>query len=215
MPIYRGPDGKIIEERTKKVSPSEGQTSKTPANRDFRENSDSDKTQKVGGAPAQQARAPAADASGNTDKTRYVNLGNNSGISPDKKGTAQPANFLSDPVVGWLVVIKGPGSGNALALGYGANSIGRAETNRIRLEFGDDLISRNSHAVLTYDPRGRKFYIQPGAGAGLIYIDDQPVLVPRELEARNRILMGNTHLYFLPLCGDVFDWQELQENNAG
>lgn len=220
MPIYRGPDGKIIEERTKKVSASEGRTSeghtsKAPANLDFKEHSDSDKTQKVGSAPAKAEPAPAAAKVADQDKTRYVNLGNNSGNTPGNTNGAQPANSLSDPVVGWLVVIKGPGSGNALALGYGTNAIGRAETNRIRLEFGDDLISRNSHAVLTYDPRGRKFYIQQGAGGGLIYIDDQPVLTPRELGARTRILMGNTLLYFLPLCGDVFDWQELQEKSAG
>ncbi len=215
MPIYRGPDGKIIEERTKKVSSSEDYTSKAPANLDFKETSDTDKTKKLGSTPGQASPASVGAKAPDNDKTRYVNLGNSYGNAPSSNSGAQPANSLSDPVVGWLVIIQGPGSGNALALGYGANSIGRANTNRIKLEFGDDLISRNSHAVLTYDPRGRKFYIQQGSGAGLIYIADKPVLTSRELEARTRILIGNTILYFLPLCGDGFDWQELQEKNAG
>jgi hypothetical protein len=202
MPIYRGPDGKIIEERTRKVTSSKGMTEKVPVHAEIRETSDSDKTRKVGGSPAPaHAEAGKAAAAGGHEKTRYVDLAG--------RGGAQPAHSLSDPVVGWLVVVKGPGSGNSLTLGYGANSIGRAETNRLRLDFGDDQISRSSHAVLTYDPRGRKFYIQPGTGTGLVYIDDQPVLTPRELAARTRIQLGNTVLCFVPLCGDSFDWQEL------
>src|SRR5262245_25587165 len=107
MPIYRGPDGKIIEERTKKVSSSKGMTEKVPVHAEFKESSDADKTRKVGGVPVQQpARAEAEKAArvADHDKTRYVDL-------TDKSRT-QSASMPGDPVVGWLVVIKGPGSGN-------------------------------------------------------------------------------------------------------
>lgn len=205
MPIYRAPDGKIIEERTRKVS-AEDMTRRAGVSPDIQESADEEKTRKIGSqavphAPA-GAQAPVAKAA-DDERTRYVNLGNrDAGKVPDA---------LSDPVVGWLAVVKGPGCGNLLSLGYGANIIGRADSNRVRLDFGDDLVSRSSHAVLTYDPRGRKFYIQQGSGAGLVYIDEQPVLTPREISANTRIVLGNTTLHFQPLCGEDFDWQDIQE----
>lgn len=44
------------------------------------------------------------------------------------------------------------------------NSIGRASDERVALDFDDELISRKGHAIVTYDPKGRKFYIQHGGG---------------------------------------------------
>ncbi len=92
--------------------------------------------------------------------------------------------------------------------GYGMNSLGRGATDRIRLDFGDDQISRNGHAVVTYDPRGRKFYVQHGGGTNLTYLGDQPVLAPAELSALSHISIGHTVLRFVPLCGADFDWQD-------
>ncbi len=111
-----------------------------------------------------------------------------------------------DPPVGWLVVVDGPGRGASLTLGNGVNSIGRDANQRLPLDFGDELISRAGHATITYDPRGKKFYIQHGGGTNLTYVNDQPVLAPQELTASTHILMGNTTLRFVPLCGEEFDW---------
>ena len=120
--------------------------------------------------------------------------------------------FKEDPVVGWLVVVEGPGKGRAMQLGYGMNAIGRGATDRVKLDFGDDQISRGEHAVVTYDPRGRKFYVQHGGGTNLTYLGDDPVLTPVELPALSHIAIGNTVLRFVPLCGDGFDWQDLRES---
>ncbi len=117
-------------------------------------------------------------------------------------------DFLDDPVVGWLVIVGGPGKGRSLQLGYGQNSIGRAAGQRVRLDFGDDQISREAHAFVSYDPRGRKFYVANGAGSNLLYIGDGPVLAPTDLAANTELTLGGTTLRFVPLCGNGFDWRE-------
>ena len=78
---------------------------------------------------------------------------------------------MDDPPVGWLVVIKGPGQGNVTAVGNGSNSVGRDKGDRIRIDFGDETISRRGHSTITYDPRGKKFYLQHGAGKNLTYLE--------------------------------------------
>lgn len=120
----------------------------------------------------------------------------------------EPGSAMHDPVVGWLVIIVGPGRGNALTLGYGLNGIGRGPRARVRLDFGDLEISREQHAVITYDPKGRRFYLQHGGGTNLTYLDQQPVLVPSELKGNEIIVLGQTQLRFIPFCGANFDWQD-------
>jgi hypothetical protein len=121
-----------------------------------------------------------------------------------------PANDLPEgPVVGWLVVVEGPGRGRSVTLGYGMNPIGRDPGNRVCLSFGDQLISRQKHATITYDPRGKKFFIQHGESSNLTYLGNQPVLVPAELKGGELIRLGSeTVLKFVPLCGEDFDWEE-------
>lgn len=118
---------------------------------------------------------------------------------------------LRDPPVGLLLVLAGPGRGNALPFGYGTNALGRGEGQRVRLDFGDERISRERHAIITYDGAARKFYLQHGGGPGLTYLDAEPVLTPAELSGRERIRLGDTVLLFVPLCGPEFDWQELED----
>lgn len=120
----------------------------------------------------------------------------------------QSADAMADPVVGWLVVVDGPGKGNYLKLGNGQNSIGRGNSERIKLDFGDDQISRSNHAMLTFDPRGGEFYIQQGSGTNLAYLNDSPVLAPTKLSTGSRITLGNTSLLFVPLCGENFSWDK-------
>ncbi len=126
--------------------------------------------------------------------------------APDPAET-ETVDGMADPVVGWLVVIDGPGKGCAVRLGNGQNSIGRGEGSRARLDFGDNLISRNDHAMLTYDPRGNRFFIQQGSGVNLAYLDGQPVLAPTPLPNGSRIVLGATTLRFVALCGGEFTWR--------
>jgi len=122
-------------------------------------------------------------------------------------GEASPGSSKeAELVVGWLVVIEGPGRGQSRSIGFGVNGIGRGDSERISLNFGDSEISRDRHAVLTYDHKGRRFFIQHGGGANLTYVGDEPVLQPMELKGREVIGIGQTKLCFVPFCGAEFGW---------
>lgn len=129
----------------------------------------------------------------------------------DPEQPAAPADPMADPPVGWLVVVKGPGQGRSVTIGNGMNPIGRDHAERICVDFGDATISRHGHAVITYDPKGKQFYIQHGGGKNLTYMDDAPVLVPTELQGFSKIVMGETVLLFVPLCGERFDWEDYEQ----
>ena len=109
-------------------------------------------------------------------------------------------------MVGWLVVIEGPGRGQSRPVGFGVTGIGRGESERISLNFGDSEISRERHAILTYDHKGRRFFLQHGGGSNLTYVGDEPVLQPIELKGREVIAIGQTKLCFVPFCGEQFNW---------
>ena len=119
---------------------------------------------------------------------------------------------MDDPVVGWVVIVKGPGQGHSCHLGYGMNAIGRATTQRVSLDYGDGDMSRDKHAIITYDPRGKKFYVQHGGGQNLTYLEAGPVLMPTELKGGEEIIVGQTTLRFIPFCGEKFDWQDQGKN---
>ncbi|NUQ00445.1 MAG: FHA domain-containing protein [Armatimonadetes bacterium] len=93
-------------------------------------------------------------------------------------------------------------------VGYGNNRIGRAPTENISLDFGDEEISRENHATITFDGRHRRFYILPGQGRNLVYVNEQPVMSPQELTGGEDILLGQTKLRFVPFCGKSFDWYQ-------
>lgn len=127
---------------------------------------------------------------------------------PARTTFVRGADMQSDPVAGWLVVVKGPGRGCYQAVYPGMNAIGRDASQRISLSFGDDTISRQEHAFITYDDEQRRFYIQHGGKANLIRVGDQPVLVPTELKPNDLIRIGKTTLRFVPLCGSDFSWTD-------
>jgi len=139
-------------------------------------------------------------ASAAADRTRLT------GPAEIHPAGAKPAGSAGDPVVGWMVVVDGPGKGHWRRLGYGANDIGRSPGARVALDFGDETISRERHAVVTYDPRGLKFYVQQGEGRNLTYLDGAPVLVPQELRSGQEIVVGASRLRFIALCGADFHW---------
>ena len=192
MAMKRNKDtGETIDEPTKK--PGTGAQGSAPAPGSGESPSDAP-TLKIG--TAQRAGGV---------QTRLLRPGSG---APDAGDGSPGEDAMSDPVVGWLVVTEGPGKGRVCPLGYGSNSLGRGEGSRVRLDFGDDRISREGHATLTYDSRGRKFYLQHGGGKNLTYLGDEPVLVPAALEAMQEFSIGGTTLRFVPFCGPDFDWQD-------
>jgi hypothetical protein len=147
-------------------------------------------------APRQSVSPPAA------PKTQMV------------RGQQKPkrTDFHQDPVVGWLVVIGGPGLGAFRPIYEGNNTVGRAPGQRIPIDFGDDAISAEEQAFLRYDAADRQFLLVPNlAKTNVISVNDAKPTAAVQLSAMDVITMGRTQLVFVPFCGNDFDWSELTE----
>ncbi len=120
--------------------------------------------------------------------------------------------FHQDPVVGWLVIVGGPGLGSYRPIFEGNNTIGRAGSQRIALDFGDDSISSEEQAYIRYDSVDRAFLFVPNlAKTNVVQINDKKPTAAVSLTAMDVITMGRTQLVFVPFCGQDFDWSELAE----
>jgi hypothetical protein len=119
-----------------------------------------------------------------------------------------------DPVVGWLIVINGPGKGQHCGLHYGQNSIGRDATQRVRLDFGDARISRDAHAFIIYDEKRRAFFLRDNGKSNVVRLGGEIVMAPTELHDRDVIVIGDTTLLFVALCDSRFDWLASNEQHG-
>lgn len=160
------------------------------------------KTVVVSRTPMPPQRRPAPEYK-QDEKTRLV--GSQSAARGPGGSNSSQDDGMADPVVGWLVIVEGKGKGSFRKIGLGANPLGRDKGQRIVLDTGDDQISR-AHAVVTYDPRSRRYFVSPGEGANLSYVGGEPVLAPRELKAGEGLTVGSTVLRFVPFCGPDFNW---------
>jgi hypothetical protein len=161
-------------------------------------------TRLLPGRPSPGARRPFSPnerAAADEPQTRLA--GGRPGSRP-AEDTESDGEF--DPVVGWLVVLDGPGRGHAVSIGYGMNALGRDDDQRLKFDFGDDKISRARHALITFDPRSCRFFIQHGGGRNLTYLGSEPLLNVAELSGGEDIQVGDTKLRFVAFCGKEFRW---------
>ena len=110
-----------------------------------------------------------------------------------------------DPVVGWLVCIEGPDRGRDFRIHTERNFIGRAPTMDIAIT-GDAAISRENHAVVSYNPKRHGFRVAPGDSRGMVYLNDEEVMGAMDLQPYDRIELGATKLLFVPFCCERFVW---------
>lgn len=115
-------------------------------------------------------------------------------------------NMDMDPTVGWLVCIHGRDRGKDYRIRSEKNFIGRSEDMDICIQ-GDKSISRRNHCVISYNPKQRNFMIIPGDGTGIVYVQNEAVYSPRNLESFDSIEIGESKFVFVPLCGENFDWK--------
>jgi hypothetical protein len=111
-----------------------------------------------------------------------------------------------DPVVGWLISLEGSEKGRDYRIHTDNNYIGRGENMDICIR-GDDTISRENHATISYDSRDKIFYFTPGDGRSIVRLNDKGVFATAEINAYDILEIGKTKLIFLPLCGDRFEWE--------
>ena len=120
-------------------------------------------------------------------------------------------NFSNDiePVVGWLVCIKGEYKGESFGLKSGRNNIGRALTMDVALA-QEKTVSRERHASITFDPQQKQFFVQSGESRGLTYINKELLMTFKELKKGDVITLGSCELLFYPLCGEDFSWDDYE-----
>ena len=143
-------------------------------------------------------------------KTRLLGFGapNNQSIDAIAKSATKEAATHTSFLVGWLVVTEGPGKGAAFTLYDGLTQIGRGEGQSVRLNFGDNSISRENHAAIAYDAEQHSFFLGQGGKANLVRLNGRPVLATEQLKTQSEIRIGETKLHFIALCGKEFSWVE-------
>lgn len=110
-----------------------------------------------------------------------------------------------DPVRGWLVCVNGKKKGKDFRIHSEKNFIGRSKSNDVCIDF-DDTVSRECSVIVTYDARTNKFWLQSGDGKSNIYLNDNILLVPVELNSNDVITVGQTELMFMSFCNSKFKW---------
>lgn len=145
------------------------------------------------------AKRPSPDSAG---KSEAGGGGKTVGVFKKKLGI--------DPVVGWLVAIDGPEKGNDYRITAERNFIGRSDAMDISIP-GDESISRENHAVVSFNPKNNTFRLFPGDSRGLAYLNDDEVIAPATLSPYDVIEIGQTKLSFIPFCGDKFQWKKAEE----
>jgi hypothetical protein len=121
-------------------------------------------------------------------------------------------DFHQDPVVGWLVVVGGPGLGAYRPIFEGNNTIGRSRSQRVAIDFGDDAISSEEQAYIRYDSTDRSFLFVPNmAKTNVVSINSKKPTAAVVLSTMDVITMGRTQLAFIPFCSEDFDWSELND----
>lgn len=114
------------------------------------------------------------------------------------------------PVVGWLVCIAGPSKGKDYRIIAEKNFIGRSPQMDIRI-LGDNHIAVKNHAIIAYDPKKRETLLLPGDSQGLVYLDGTAIYSPQVLAAFDQIELGKSKFVYIPLCGEHFEWEEINE----
>jgi len=164
------------------------------------------------------AACPYCDAGSDAGKTvatadfqSGADIGKTVAAAPDlPEDSGKTVAFLEqqigfDPVVGFVVCIEGPMKGADFRLHSGRNFIGRSASMNVSLA-DDNAVSRENHAVISYDDRHNQFRVAAGTGRGLTYLNDEEIENARDLKAYDVIEVGRSKLLFVPVCGSLFKW---------
>lgn len=128
------------------------------------------------------------------NETRIVRPGQTgSGEALDDIST-QLIRDKSNQVVAKLTVVEGPGSGNSVNIFSGTNQVGRGDDMRVQINFGDDTISRQQHAVITYDAKNLEVRVYDGGKSGGLWVNGTRVTSDETIKVGDMIKLGETTL---------------------
>jgi len=164
-------------------------------------------------APATaKRRRPAA-----SNKTRLMGFDTSDGRVVDlfdESKTSGVAQRIQFPVA-IVMVVQGPGQGEAFALQSGMSQIGRGDDQAIQLNFGDMAVSRTNHAAIVYDPKDHSFLLGHGGKSNIVRLNGQPVVATSALANGDEIEIGETVMRFVAICSDDFNWAEEDVQEEG
>jgi hypothetical protein len=152
-------------------------------------------------------------ARGAGDEEQHDTVPVNRGTGETELGDDQPTRRIGqsgpggiDAVVGWLVCIHGRNRGRDYRIRSENNTVGRSENMDICIS-GDDLISRERHTIITFDPQQKTFYLSPAEGRSLVFLNNKAVLTPQQLKPDDEIMLGATKLRFVPFAEAVESYE--------
>ena len=147
------------------------------------------------------------DVPGDSGKTVPLDAAINNGDSDDGRTVALIKEDTGiDPVVGWLVCIDGKEKGRDYRIHTDNNYIGRSDRMDICVR-GDETISRENHAVISYDNMSNIYFFSPGDGRAIVRVNDIAVFSTVILKPHDKITIGKTAFTFMPLCDEHFIWR--------
>ena len=101
----------------------------------------------------------------------------------------------SEEIVAYLEITGGAGTGVRLPIRGGTNAIGREpDKNRIVLNFGDQSISREGHAVITADGSPAAFTLYDGGKTNPVTLNGAVLSGHAPLTAQDSFCVGATQL---------------------
>lgn len=127
------------------------------------------------------------------------------------KFTSAGSNAV-DPVVGWVVCVKGAYCGRSFPLHSGKNKMGRSQEFDVRL-LEDASVSRACVAAIVFDTKAGVFSIIPGESDSLCYVNGEALYERRQLTGYEQIELGDSEknmFVFAPFCGEHFSWLAYQ-----
>jgi len=133
------------------------------------------------------------------ERTRTLNI---PGAEEPRKSANMdnlPTQVIMDATnlkVATLRVVDGPGKGQERPVFSGTNQVGRSADNRIPLDFGDNTISRQQHAVISYDTGLNEFRIFDGGKQNPVHVNGERLSGDRSLNDGDTIKVGLTTLRF-------------------
>lgn len=119
--------------------------------------------------------------------------------------TVQQISRCLRKTAGWLVCISGNMLGESFPILEGINRIGRSATMDIRLLY-ENSVSREDHALITYDPREYTFTLTVNAAAS---VNGQTCNAPVLLKDRDTVTLGSCRLMFTAFCTESFHWDSV------
>lgn len=133
------------------------------------------------------------------ERTRTINI---PGLDDSPRGanmdalSTQVITDKSNIKVAGLKVVDGPGKGQERPVFSGTNQVGRSAENRIPLDFGDNTISRQQHAVISFDSGSQEFRIFDGGKQNPVFVNGERLSGDRALNDGDTVKIGLTTLRF-------------------